>query len=105
MPFLFNPTAPTGFDEVIVEMIGPRSILLSWDEPAQSNGVLIVYTVLVGENETADVVPPTVEYNVTGLTPYTQYTFSVMACTSAGCEGSPTVQTRTLEDGWLCNFT
>lgn len=85
-------------------MIGPRFILLSWDEPAQPNGVLIVYTLLEGGDEIADIVPPAVEYNVTGLTPYTQYMFSVMACTSAGCEESPAVETRTLEDGWLCNF-
>ena len=92
-------SAPTGFDEVVVEARGPRSILLSWDEPAQPNGVLVTYTVLEGGDEVASVEPPSVEYNVTGLVPYAEYQFSVLACTSAGCEESTPVTTRTLEDG------
>ena len=85
---------------MLVEQRGPRSILLSWDEPAVPNGVLLTYTVLLeGEEEIANISPPTIEYNVTGLVPFTEYQFSVLACTSAGCVESPLVTTMTLEDG------
>ena len=40
-----------------------------------------------------------VEYNVTGLLPYTDYQFSIQACTSAGCVEGPSVDVTTLEDG------
>ena len=84
---------------MVVEDRGPRSILLSWDEPGYPNGILTTYTVLVDGEEVADVLPPTVEYNVTGLLPFTEYGFSVLACTAAGCTESPSVDTVTLEDG------
>lgn len=91
--------APSGFDEVLVEGRGSRSILLSWDEPAFPNGIIINYAVLEGGEEIAAIFPPSVEYNVTGLLPVTDYQFSVLACTTAGCVESPQVDTKTLEDG------
>ena len=77
---------PGGID-VLTAMSFERRVDLSWDPP-QSNGVIVGYVVRVdgvelrgcggwggsvGEN-----------YNVTGLTPSTEYQFSVAACTSAG---------------------
>ena len=91
--------APIGFDEVSILREDSRSILLSWEAPAQPNGVLVDYIVLQDGEEIAHVMPPTVEYNVTGLLPYTDYQFSIQACTSAGCvEGAP-VGAMTLEAG------
>ena len=83
----------------MVENRGPRYILLSWDEPAYPNGILTTYTVLVDDEVVADVLPPTVEYNVTGLLPFTEYRFAVLACTAVGCVESPSVDAMTLEDG------
>lgn len=96
--FLPVATAPTGFDEVIVESTQAHSVFLSWEAPAQPNGVLVVYTVLQNEREIANVTPPTVEYNVTELLPYTNYQFSILACTSAGCVEGPSVDVMTNED-------
>lgn len=93
------PIEPSGFDEVSVEEIGPRFIILSWDEPAFPNGILINYTVLQNEEEIADVSPSFTTYNVTGLLPFTNYQFSVLACTAAGCVENPPVDFMTLEDG------
>lgn len=93
------PTEPSGFDEVSVEERGPRFIFLSWDEPAFPNGILINYTVLQDEEQIADVSPPSTKYNVTGLLPFTNYQFSVLACTAGGCVQSPPVGIMTLEDG------
>ena len=84
---------------MLVEGVGPRFIHLSWDEPAAPNGILTKYTVLEGDREIADIEPSSVEYNVTELLPFTNYQFSVLACTSAGCVESPPVHIRTLEDG------
>lgn len=93
------PTEPSGFDDASVEEIGPRSILLSWDKPAFPNGILINYTVLQDEEQIADVSPPSIVYNVTGLQPFTNYQFSVLACTAAGCVENSPVDIMTLEDG------
>ena len=102
---LSTTAAPTGFDQVIVERIESRSVLLSWEAPAQPNGVLVAYKVLEDGQEIANVSSQTVEFNVTGLLPYTVYQFSILACTLAGCVEGPSVETMTLEDGmclWLC---
>ena len=112
--FLPVATAPTGFDEVIVESTQARSVFLLWEAPAQPNGVLVVYTVLQNEREIANVTPPTVDYNVTELLPYTNYQFSILACTSAGCVEGPSVDVTTNEDSEyfinvaayvICHFT
>ena len=84
---------------MVVQQRGSRSILLSWDGPASPNGILTKYTILQGGQEIADVLPSSLEYNVVGLLPFTDYQFSVLACTAVGCVESPRVDTMTLEDG------
>ena len=62
------------------------------------NGILINYTVVLEDIVIDDVPPFTQSYNVTGLSPFTSYNFSVMACTSVDCVDSPFLVARTLED-------
>lgn len=103
MMHLPPPLAPSGFDQVVVLLRGSRNILLSWDPPAALNGVLLNYTILQGGVGVASVSPSELEYNVSGLLPFSEYSFSVLACNSAGCTESPSVTTTTLEDG-ECSF-
>lgn len=91
--------APSGFDRIVVLETGPRHILLSWDPPASPNGILVNYTVILGGVTVALTTPTTLEYNVTGLLPFTTYNFSVMVCTSVGCVNSQLLVATTMEDG------
>ena len=97
LPILY--TAPTGFDRVVATETNSRYIVVSWDEPAAINGILVNYTVLQG-GVVIVVTPPSVTtYNVTSLRPFTSYNFSVQACTSVGCVESPSLVAMTTEDG------
>ena len=98
-PLHSTPTAPSGFDQAVVLAQGPRYILLSWDPPAAANGILTNYTVLQDGATLATLSPFVLEYNVSSLLPFTQYSFSVAVCNSAGCVEGSSVAAMTLEDG------
>lgn len=101
----FSPffTAPTGFDRVVTTEINSRYIVISWDEPAAANGILVNYTVLQGGVVIVAMPPSVTAYNITSLRPFTSYNFSVQACTSVGCVESPSLVAMTTEDGrYLC---
>ena len=98
-PLLLIPTAPSGFDQAVILARGPRHLFLSWDPPAAANGILTNYTVLQDGVTLATLSPSVLEYNVSSLLPFTQYSFSVAVCNSAGCVESSSVTTMTLEDG------
>ena len=91
--------APSGFDRVVVLAQGSRHIHLSWDPPANSNGILVNYTIIQDCVVVAATLPTSQSYNVTDLQPFTSYNFSVMVCTSAACATSQQLLTSTLEDG------
>ena len=91
--------APSGFDRTVVLETGPRHIVLSWDPPASSNGILINYTVTQDGVVLAATTPTSQSYNVTGLLPFTSYNFTVMVCTAVGCADSQVLAASTLEDG------
>ena len=101
----FPSPAPTGFDRIVLLEQGPRHTLLSWDPPAMSNGILVNYTVLqlqggaVGSMVITATPPSELQYNVTGLLPFTSYNFTVLACTVVDCVQSPSLVATTLEDG------
>lgn len=91
--------APSGFDRIVVLERGSRYITVSWDPPAAPNGVLINYTILLDGDVITATPPDVLQYRVSPLLPFSMYTFSVMACTSAGCVESQETQSTTLEDG------
>jgi hypothetical protein len=67
-----------------------------------ANGILVNYTVLLGDAVQTATPPTTLSYNVTELLPFTPYNLSVLACTSVACEQSPSLQdVMTQEDGVL----
>lgn len=98
--YQFRSTAvPSGFDRIVVLERSSRYITVSWDPPAAPNGILVNYTVLLDGDVIAATPPDVLQYMVTPLLPFSLYTFSVMACTSAGCVESQEIQSMTLEDG------
>ncbi|KAL5516896.1 hypothetical protein EMCRGX_G002335 [Ephydatia muelleri] len=67
--------APDGFDAVLVQNVGSTYIIVSWDLPTDSNGILINFS-LYCIGALAGVLPLTViSYNTTGLLPFTLYMY------------------------------
>ena len=82
--FPLLPPAPDGFDAVSVQNVGSTYIIVSWDLPTHSNGILINFS-LYYNGALAGVLPLTViSYNTTGLLPFTlymyMYVFSATVC-------------------------
>ncbi|KAL5494140.1 hypothetical protein EMCRGX_G015418 [Ephydatia muelleri] len=68
-------TAPDGFDAVLVQNVGSTYMIVSWDLPTDSNGILINFS-LYCNGALAGVLPLTViSYNTTGLLPFTFYMY------------------------------
>ena len=73
-----------GFDAVSVQNVGSTYIIVSWDLPTHSNGILINFS-LYCNGALVGVLPLTViSYNTTGLLPFTlymyMYVFSATVC-------------------------
>eukprot|EP00731_Ephydatia_muelleri_P031077 Em0022g591a len=91
--------APDGFDAVSVQNVGSTYIIVSWDLPTDSNGILINFS-LYCNGALAGVLPLTViSYNTTGLLPFTLYMYMSSSharrhCTSVGtwCWASSVLQ-------------
>eukprot|EP00731_Ephydatia_muelleri_P038968 Em1017g1a len=65
--------ASDGFDAVSVQNVGSTYIIVSWDLPTDSNGILINFS-LYCNSALAGVLPLTmISYNTTGLLPFTLY--------------------------------
>uniref|UniRef100_W5NGL3 Usherin n=1 Tax=Lepisosteus oculatus TaxID=7918 RepID=W5NGL3_LEPOC len=83
-----------------VTALGPRALQLSWSVPAKPNGIIREYHI----NQTGRGLIYTdsagnMRHIVTGLKPHTNYSFMVIACTSAGCSASQPSIGRTLQAG------
>ena len=68
------------------------------------NGELTQYNIIQNGVEISSVNSSTLETIVSSLTPFTQYTFAVEACTVVGCFRSDDLVVITLEDGNLDNY-
>ena len=82
--FPLLPPALDGFDAMSVQNVGSTYIIVSWDLPTDSNGILINFS-LFCNGALAGVLPLTViNYNTTGLLPFTlymhMYVFSATVC-------------------------
>ena len=84
-----------------------RSALLMASQPPMSNGIIMLYIVSYNVNGSTNIMTMnfTTDYQrlngtVGSLLPFTNYVFTVRACTAAGC-GPPSVNVTemTLEDG------
>lgn len=76
----------------------PNELFVSWSPPLEPNGVLLTYRIQrdnVGFLFSFD--SSVRNYTDVDLTPYTLYSYAVIACTIAGCVSSTRTQVRTLE--------
>ena len=76
---------------------GGREVDMVWDAPATPNGKIIGYIVTVDGAKQSEDPDTALKRQVLGLAPYTKHDFAVLACTSAGCTSSDTVEVTTLQ--------
>lgn len=80
---------PSGDLALKASNVGPDSATFSWNLPTSTNGVLQKY--LLTSLTPVDTSPKSQyeglesSYVVRGLNPFTNYTFQISACTTAGC--------------------
>ncbi|XP_070762485.1 usherin [Enoplosus armatus] len=89
---------PEGMQPPVVTALSPSSLHVSWSEPTRPNGVIQLYHLnqtAVGTIFTHNDGPR--NYTVTGLQPYTDYSFVLVACTAIGCGASLPSIGRTLQ--------
>jgi usherin len=93
---------PEDVPDPILTVLGASEVSITWQAPSTPNGIVIQYRVFLQylDNGTVANVANFTQvgsYNVSGLIPYTLYSFFVTACTSVGCSSSQHVVERTLE--------
>ncbi|KAM9860567.1 LOW QUALITY PROTEIN: usherin [Aulostomus maculatus] len=89
---------PEGVQSPAVAAWSPYSLLVSWIEPTHPNGRVQRYHLNqtgVGTIFTHTGGPR--NYTVTGLQPFTEYSFLLVACTAVGCGASSRSAGRTLQ--------
>ncbi|KAM4814939.1 usherin-like, partial [Thomomys bottae] len=75
-----------------------EALHLSWEVPAQPNGVIKEYQLRqAGRGLIYTDATDRRQHTVTGLQPYTNYSFTLTACTSAGCASSEPFLGQTLQ--------
>ncbi|XP_058895005.1 usherin [Kogia breviceps] len=75
-----------------------ETLRVSWDVPPKPNGVIKEYQLRqVGKGLIYTDTTDRRQHTVTGLQPYTNYSFTLRACTSAGCTSSEPFLGQTLQ--------
>ena len=91
------PSAPTLLNVVAS---APRNLTMIWEEPSTPNGKIIRYTVAVNNRALLIENITGMEFVLSGLLPYTDYTVSAQACTREGCGSfSNEITNKTLQEG------
>lgn len=79
----------------LAETLNATAVEVSWTSPAQPNGRITLYRVLLNNTEVYSGL--STSHQVTGLRPYVVCEFVVSACTSVGCTASQPTTSRTDE--------
>jgi len=91
------PTAPLNVTVNNGNML--RTLIVEWEPPSMPGGVITTYMVTY-DNITMDISSNDTIYTITGLSPYTNYSITVLACTSNGCGNNSDVTIgTTAEEG------
>ena len=83
-------------------VINSTTVEVTWDAPSITNGILRYYTVVYGSSgdmEMMEVNSSDVTVLVSGLDPFTNYTFYVLAVTITPSEASDSITVVTDEAG------
>ena len=91
------PTAPLNVTANAENML--RTLIVQWEPPSIPGGIIKTYMVTYN-NITMDISSNDTIYIITGLSPYTDYFITVLACTSNGCgNDSDVIIGTTAEEG------
>jgi len=99
--------APNPPQDVRGLSVNSTTVEVTWNQPSITNGNLRYYTVVYGssnDTEMMEVNSSDVTVLVSGLDPFTNYTFYVLAVTVAPSEPSDSVTVRTDEGGTYLLF-
>ncbi len=87
---------PDGISAPRITVVSATALLVSWEPPERPNGDVTQY-ILLQDGEVIFSTSADLSYLVTGLTPFTTYSYSLMACTIQGCGSSNHSSAATLE--------
>ncbi|XP_078675414.1 usherin-like isoform X2 [Branchiostoma floridae x Branchiostoma belcheri] len=79
---------PGSIDAPLVEVIDAYTLHVTWERPAEPNGILTEYRLYQNSARQVTVPSNTTQYRMEGLMPYTDYTYRVEVCTRVGCTSS-----------------
>lgn len=97
---------PNGLSPPVLTAVDSSSVSASWSAPAVPNGDVSRYELLLSQPVDGEGTPNpgeivftglALEVTITGLTPFTVYSFVLRACTSGGCGSSPVADIQTGE--------
>uniref|UniRef100_A0A8B9U5J2 Usherin n=1 Tax=Anas zonorhyncha TaxID=75864 RepID=A0A8B9U5J2_9AVES len=81
-----------------VSALNSTALYLSWTAPKKPNGIIREYQISqVGKGLIYTDTGSKMQHTVSGLQPYTNYSFKLTACTSAGCASSQPLSGQTLQ--------
>jgi len=103
IPHLHVFLAPSQPQNIRGSTINSTTVEITWDPPSISNGIIRYYTVVYDSSddmEMTEVNSSDVTVLVSGLDPFTNYTFYVLAVTVAPSEPSDNFTLLTNEAGW-----
>ncbi|XP_071494817.1 LOW QUALITY PROTEIN: usherin-like [Diadema antillarum] len=86
---------PGGVRAPTVTVLGPDSVDVSWDEPTQSNGEILSYTIRMPDPRIYLEQTNVTSYTVYNLIPFTDYSVTIEACTAGGCSQSTPTPVQT----------
>ena len=98
----FFYSAPTKPRNVRSSSITSTTVEVTWDPPSITNGILRYYTVVYGSSDDMEMMEVNSSNGtvlVSGLDPFTNYTFYVLAVTVAPSEPSDNITVLTNEGG------
>ena len=91
------PTVPLNVTVTTDTML--RTLILEWESPSSPGSIITTYMVTYNDTK-VDTSNNDTNYTITGLDPYTNYSITVLACTSNGCgDQSDVVIGTTAEEG------
>ena len=92
---------PEGIPPPQLTVVSSSSIDLTWSPPTQSNGIIQMYQLFRSGGGVVNMSVynnPNNAFTDTNLTPFTEYSYFLQACTSVGCTSGPPALAITNED-------
>ncbi|XP_077990481.1 usherin-like [Glandiceps talaboti] len=88
---------PGPIDPPMAQVLGPYSMLITWEEPAQPNGAIVQIRLFQNDQIRESLPGNSTTYVADNLLPNTAYYFKIEVCNSAGCTASANSMTYTTD--------